>query len=119
MSKAPVSRVALIFAWSRGVAFLAAVLWVIDLLTRPPCPSGFVRFIDGELALPVVSALVGAVAWAMVVSSRRRTMQGQQMKRKRKVGAVVILVFSALLLLWAGVSIGEHRTMFDSGCWTF
>jgi hypothetical protein len=45
---------------SMVAAAAALAVWLTDLLTRPPCPRGYVRLVDVELVAPVVCGALAA-----------------------------------------------------------
>jgi hypothetical protein len=113
------SRLPVVAAWARGLSIIAAILWGVDILTRPPCPEGYVRLLDIELAMPVVALVVGAVAWALIASARRGNEHGREPTRSAMVVGVVALVFGGLLIVSAATTIASHQAPLDGACWTF
>jgi hypothetical protein len=102
-----------------GLAAVAMVGLVTDLLTRPPCPPRYVRLVDIEAVLPVAAAILGLLAGGLllIVRSLRR--------QQRPVGLWVVVVAVSLLpptglLAVAGVVTNtDNGAQYDSGCWTF
>ncbi len=96
-------------------ASTAAAVWFDVAATRPPCPPGYVRFIDlGSLmgwvclGLAVVALLSGGLAWVLRGS------------RVLVVFIAVLLAIALLLGAAAGVSgHDQHGQTTDTGCWTF
>ena len=50
------------------ISLVATGAWVIDLFTRPPCPEGYVRFLDVEVALPPASLFVSGISFWLAFS---------------------------------------------------
>lgn len=58
------------------VAVVATVTWMVDLATRPPCPTNYVRLIDFELAAPVVSGTIMVAAAGTLVAGSVSAVHG-------------------------------------------
>src|SRR5437763_9974407 len=79
------------------VSFAATCSWLIDLLTRPPCPENFVRLLDVELALPPLCLILAGVSRALFKRIRRRS-ESRPLKKRSLIGGMVLLFVGALLL---------------------
>jgi hypothetical protein len=97
------------------VGSLAGALWYVMFATRPPCPPGWVRFLDWGPFMSWVGAIV--VALALVTAVLAGAARGS---RVVAVLACLLLGAASLLLVWA--SYAEHQQQgqtYASGCLTF
>jgi hypothetical protein len=108
---------ALVGAVIAGAGALAALL---DWGTRPPCPDGYVRLIDG---VPIIAVVCGALTVMLAWRAARTTRW--ICRRKDVRGATVVLsvlltLASVLPALIAVASLIQHSNeSVDSNCWTF
>lgn len=99
------------------LAIVAGVLWLVHLGIRRPCYPGYVRLIDLDPVLPVVAAVVAVTSGALLLLVRSRPAKRRGIARR--VAAVVLLVFSVLLVVGAVGSVASDHGRYDSSCWTF
>jgi hypothetical protein len=112
----PVSGVA---AAGAAVSVAAALGWIGDLVTRPPCPPNFVRPFDVELLAPPALLIIGGISFAIFRSSRKKIAEGGTPGFASSLFALAFLGLASLLLAFSVVVIIGHRGSFDDSCWTF
>ena len=100
-----------------AVAVIATALFGIDLATRPPCPERYVRLLDVEALLPVVTGLLAVGGFAVHRVSRQPGVH-------RLAGLVGGSLLALALLAGGGAAawIVSHRSPdwnSSSECWTF
>lgn len=105
-------------AVAAALGVVACVEWAVDIGTRPPCPERYVRLIDVEPILLVISAVLTTLAGGTWWRHRRpRPVRGG--------GWIVagLLLLAAVTLASAalgGSSLAAHyNAAFDEDCWTF
>ena len=94
---------------------LAAAVWFDVAATRPPCPPGYVRFID-------LGPLMGWVCLGLAVVGLLTAVLARALRGSRVVAVLagVLVVVVVLLGASAVVSVVEqHGQTTDPGCWTF
>ena len=97
-----------------ALAAAATLTWIVDIATRPPCPDRYVRLVDLELAMPVVSAAVTLGSIAMIAVANRSSRGAAVLS----IGVAVIALSATMMFLAIGALAGEQTLLADS-CWTF
>jgi hypothetical protein len=87
----------------------------MELLVRPPCPPGAVRFIDLAPIMPVVPA-IGVVAGVLGFLRARRPGRHLVLASLGSMSVVVALLF--VLGVVAGI-LANVGAEYDSSCWSF
>jgi hypothetical protein len=97
---------------------LCGGLWIADLVSRPPCPPGYVRFIDLDPASVFLSAALLAFSSVLLLMAVRRR------RSRRRIRWIVVAAAVAVLLSLGGSLVAVEMIRVDASssvgtCWTF